>query len=370
MLAAAAGVARAGEAVPPEGPAKAEEPAAAIVEVSYDRGLRLRAPDGTLDLRVKAVLQPEARLFSVPAEAGRELEAAFLVRRARLVLEGTALLPTLGFKLQLGLDRAEPALRDAYVEYALAPGVLHLRAGKYKRPFSRQQIASGTELAFVERSFTNALYEAGRDVGVMASNDYERAPRLEWALGVFNGFEEVPGVPRLFKPSVVGRIGYNSADYEAYDEVDLEGGALRYSFAGSARLDLDVDGGQDARLLTQLDGVLKLYGVSALAALYLTTSQADLRIPAPGGPSLGLHAQMSYVLQDVLGAADIGPSARYSFAAPFFGAPRLHEGVAGCNVFILDHALKWQSDVFVVVDEGLGAAAFDVGARTQLTMVF
>jgi hypothetical protein len=62
-----------------------------------------------------------------------------------------------------------------------------LRAGQWKRPFSRQQIGSSGRLELTDRSITDKAFGAGRDIGLAVHNNYEKSPDLEWALGVFNG---------------------------------------------------------------------------------------------------------------------------------------------------------------------------------------
>lgn len=355
--------------------------------VSYDGGLRLKDAVGRYDAKLQVGLQPLLELESLDeGAAGRALEAAFLLRRARVTLGGRALLPALSFKLQLGFDRGAVTLKDGWLEYALIDDVLELRVGQWKRPFSRQQITSGFAQQFVDRAITNSAFDAGRDIGIALKNNYERSPTFEYVLGVFNGTGESPrllgdvlvdeegvgeivrgrltNVPTLFRPAIVGRVAYNFGDIKGYAEPDLEGGGLRLSVGMSGRADFDLDGGDDGQLLGEIDAILKMGGLSASGAIFGSLEQEGEGFFEQAPSALGLCAQTGYVILD-----RYEPAARYAVVAPF-GEPRLHELTAGFSVYFLGHAFKWMNDVSLLTTEGDDVFETDVRFRSMLQARF
>ena len=85
-----------------------------------------------------------------------------------------------------GDTRGQPALQDAFLEYAITPLVV-VQAGQYKRPFSRDFLTSSTESLTFERVLPHDRFFIGRDIGVMLHNDFADSPGFEYAVGVFNG---------------------------------------------------------------------------------------------------------------------------------------------------------------------------------------
>lgn len=336
----------------------------APVVVGYEGGLYAQDPAGRWRARLRINLQP--RLFATTVdEAGNEaLVAAFVLRRARVTLSGSALLPALSFRLQTAFDLGVVQLTDAWVQYALVDDLLSLRAGRWKRPFSRPFIGSSFELEFVDLPITERAFDAGRDLGVALGNDYEQSPPLEYVIGVFNGDEVPVEVALPFRPAVVGRLGVNLGGIDGYEEADFEGGPLRLAVAASGRLDLDLDGSGDGRVLAEVDGVAKAYGGSMSAGLYLELAQQGAGALALAPSQVGARVQGGYVY---LGTLE--PALRYAVVAPV-GGVRRHEGVAAFSVYFVEHAFKWQSDFSLLVFEDAGAVTTGARARTQLTFSF
>ncbi len=110
----------------------------------------------------------------------------FRIRRARLatIVEVDGLL-----EAELDFDLSDtPALKDAALELHAARW-LRVKAGQFKKPFSRLSLTGPTRLALISRGHGNELISGdlsygGRDLGVMASG---RISRFRYAIGVFNG---------------------------------------------------------------------------------------------------------------------------------------------------------------------------------------
>ena len=120
----------------------------------------------------------------------------FRVPTARLGLEWKQ---SRMLRAELEIDAAEDqgsttawsSLRDAYVQVQPVRQ-FRLRAGQFKKPFSRLELTPRRRLRLVERGISNHwvvedLGYGDRDVGVETSGRFGEKIRLSYALGVFNG---------------------------------------------------------------------------------------------------------------------------------------------------------------------------------------
>lgn len=234
---------------PSPGVAQEERSPATRAISGYQGGFFIRSDDDRFLLEILGVaqLRLDYKTLEEPRSGAREETLAFQVRRGRIVLQGHAFTERLSWKLQVALDQGSLDLRDLYLDYALIPEVLRLRAGQWKRPFSRQFLASGTQQELVERAITHNRFATGRDLGIALHNGTPRSG-WEWAAGVFNGTGdaarlegtvevdlatgegvitggELTNIPDMLHPMVVARVAFNDA-IAGYSEGDLEGGSL------------------------------------------------------------------------------------------------------------------------------------------------
>ncbi len=82
-------------------------------------------------------------------------------------------------------------LRDAYAEVKPLDE-LKLRMGQFKKPFGRLALTSQRKLILVDRGVSHQwmvrdLGYGGRDIGLEVHGDLLDAPRIEYAVGAFNG---------------------------------------------------------------------------------------------------------------------------------------------------------------------------------------
>lgn len=135
--------------------------------------------------------QPED---SASQDADNEYTNEFLIRRARFKLMWepeswlTAVLQVGGFHRMDGVRRL---LRDAYLHFSPL-SYLQMRAGFFKKPFSRLALRSSGKLRIVERGEGNELIlddlgYGGRDIGVQFSGRLIPSLKLNYELGFFNG---------------------------------------------------------------------------------------------------------------------------------------------------------------------------------------
>ena len=355
-------------------------------EAGYDKGFFIRSADGDFTLRPQGVLQPQLQLESVDEPDKRDTDQAFLLRRARLIFSGHAYDRDLSWKFQADFGQGAVSLKDFYVDYAAVPGTLHLRAGQWKRPFSRQFLISGTRQEFVDRAITSKASGASRDVGVAVHNGSPAG--FEYALGVFNGTGDggrlsgvvvvdpatgegdiesgkFSNVPDKFHPAVVARVGFNGEGMKGYSEADLEGGPARFAVGASSLLDLDADGDDVSGLRGEVDYVLKVHGFSTTGAAYASTAQDGAGLGDQSLDSLGFHVQAGYVLGE-----RYQPAVRYALVAPNGADNNEQEIAAAFSVYFFGHNLKLQTDAAALTHEDPQGGRSDYRVRTLLQLAY
>jgi phosphate-selective porin OprO/OprP len=117
-------------------------------------------------------------------QAGNHPPDTFLVRRARLSLEGK-LERYFDFKVEGDFaDTTSTLLRDFYINVHRIDE-FQLRFGQFKEPFSQEELRSDSYQDFVERSMVNNLVPS-RSPGLMASGVIDKGV-FEYQIGAFNG---------------------------------------------------------------------------------------------------------------------------------------------------------------------------------------
>ena len=376
--------------------------------VGYDKGFFLQDEKGLFRLVIGARIQGRLAFERVEShetdDAGEDVAATtnedsyqFSIPQARLKLSGHVFSERVAYNVQPDFgNKGYPALISAYGDFGLVPDVLHLRVGQWERPFSRQQITSSGSFHLVDRAITDKAFGAGRDLGVAFHNNYEKSPKLEWALGVFNGAGDKPwfdggfegtgatdedgnitvegdvsskakptNVPDKLRPALVARIGFNTGKIKGYSEADLEGGPFRFGMAASVQADFDAAYEQTAATRGELDFIMKVRGFSLDGAVYVASAQdgdgfADQRYAA-----WGLHAQAGYVI-----AGRVEPVIRYALVDLDGDDNNSQEILGGLSIYFFKHNLKWQTEAGSVLRQDPAGALDDVVLRTQLGLAF
>ncbi len=381
----------------PEAPAATVEPAAdpagtptsmpdepPTVSAGYDKGFTLATSDDQFELKAGVRSQFRIEVFKAD-EDDAEFESHFVIPRLRLQLEGFAFGKANTYKVEFDMgNKGSPTLKDFFINHAFSDTV-QIRAGQWKKPFSRHEIVSDFGSEFNERAIANEWAGAGRDLGVAVHSGYEKSPDgIEWAAGVFNGTGEKPkqtvtcedpmdpntcvpstpsNVPADFDPELVARVGYNMGGIKGYSEGDLEEGPMRLGVAAGYRLNFnqlqkDAD---DALLLEhgiELDGLLKVAGFDAQAGLFfLKVGDADL--------DLGFLVQAGYFVVPKVA----------QFAARFSLIPdaavtdeSLMETRLAFDWYFQGHNFKWMTDAGFL--SSTAAETNDIQVRSQLQLVF
>lgn len=128
--------------------------------LTFDRRPTLHVPGGEIELRARV----DALLLSPSDRQGLDADAQWQSRRVEV--DGT-FFKKLEFELAFEPgDSVEPEGHQ-YVNYRFSRR-LEIRAGRFKMPFSRDELTGSANLDFVLRSMAARQIAPGRDVGVMA----------------------------------------------------------------------------------------------------------------------------------------------------------------------------------------------------------
>lgn len=369
---------------PPIAPESPPVPPAEIEPLAgYDKGFFIRSADELFALKLQGRVQ--ARFTYEVVEDGDDA-SAFEIARARLKGSGHAFSEDIEYMFQFDFGKGNVTLKDFIVDYELGART-YLRAGQWKRPFSRQQITSSGSLELVDRSITDKAFGGGRDIGVAIHNDYDAAPAgIEWVAGVFNGTGDKPvfsgdvvvdpvtgegevvgggfsNVPDMLAPMIVTRLGWNSAAKEGYKEADFKGGPLRWGVGASGLVEFDADDDDDSSVRGEIDYYAKVEGVSTTGGLYVATAQDDTDFADQSYDAVGFHVQGGYMIDDTF-----QPVVRLAMVAPDGDDNNTLELAGGLSLYKFEHGFKWQTDATLLSHEGTSTTDFLI--RTQLQLSF
>jgi len=107
-----------------------------------------------------------------------------IIRRIRTVLQGR-LARHYEFKIEYDFGRGKQALTDGYLNLAHIEEA-QVRMGKFKVPFSVEELTSSNSIRFVERSIVSRAFAPSRKIGVAI---HGKAGAFGYQAGVFDGSE-------------------------------------------------------------------------------------------------------------------------------------------------------------------------------------
>jgi phosphate-selective porin OprO and OprP len=155
---------------------KAEAPSLSV----GDQGFSFKVPDGAFSLKLRGLLQADARGFG--GDEALQASDTFLIRRFRPTLEGT-LFSLVDFRLVPELAGTASVL-DATVDLRVRPW-LRVRVGKFKAPVGLERLQSDADLPLVERALDQNL-SSQRDVGLQLWGE-AAGGLVSYAAGIVNG---------------------------------------------------------------------------------------------------------------------------------------------------------------------------------------
>lgn len=374
------------------------------------RAEELRPPALELELggddRVRAQLAAQLRASAAGGE-DTDVAGTIALQRVRPGLRATLLEQRLSVALTLNTSPAALELVELWAEGVIEPGVLRVRAGQWKVPFTRYRSRSFTDLAFVDWARTVTVpFGAEHALGIALAGTLR--PGTEWDLGVFAGEpsrashgtglaatygERVPNLSDLgalravdrVHPELVGRITQRLGGREE------NGVDVTLSVAG----DLAPEPRRDLALRLAPELSARHGNVSGLVVLYagLAPIGADTLAPALFGvlaeiaveplPQLGLAlryartARTAALLDDARRhAAQLvtdAPAEEHDTVverAARIGREHAEQELAlGASWRMLGRALQLQGDAAWLTSEGEGSATHGFRLRLQLQLV-
>ena len=165
--------------------AAAAAPAAPKLTIS-DKGFTLASADGANAIKLRGLVQFDSRLFF--GDNGL-VNNSFLLRRARLITEGT-FAKNFSFQLVPELGGGSGTAASAFTILDANLGVtvnkaLQFKFGKFKAPVGLELLQSDSWTFFDERSLVTNLVP-NRDIGAQASGDLLNGT-VNYTVGIFNG---------------------------------------------------------------------------------------------------------------------------------------------------------------------------------------
>jgi phosphate-selective porin OprO/OprP len=168
----------------------------------WSNGFFLRSADKAYQLRITGQIQTDYRAFLDGPDA-TDIDS-FLVRRARLGIEAN-MFEYYEFRLLPDFGLGQPRIQDSYLNVHYWD-VFQVEAGKFKQPFSYEQLIQDRFVPTMERSLIDQLAPA-RDVGLMVHGQRLLDNRFDYACSVSNG--QINGDFDINDPKdVVGRVAY------------------------------------------------------------------------------------------------------------------------------------------------------------------
>ena len=151
---------------------------------------RAPAPDYRLKGKIGGELQVDAAAFSEHGDL-EGFSDGIEVRRFRVYTKGDFfLLIPIAYKLKFGITNNKFDLEDFYLRIKDVPLIQTLQFGHFTGPFSLENLASNTDITFMEAGSPVEAFAPGNKAGVQAAGT-EFADRLTWALGWFADGETV-----------------------------------------------------------------------------------------------------------------------------------------------------------------------------------
>jgi phosphate-selective porin OprO/OprP len=148
----------------------------------WDNGFYLRSKDWQFDLRITGQVQADYHAYPTPGDA-TDIDT-FIVRRARLGIDADVF-RYFEFRLLPDFGQQQPTITDAFINVHPI-NEFQVSVGKFKQPFSYEQLIQDRFVPTTERSLIDQLVPQ-RDEGLMVHGEGLFAGRVDWAASVFNG---------------------------------------------------------------------------------------------------------------------------------------------------------------------------------------
>jgi phosphate-selective porin OprO and OprP len=148
----------------------------------WNNGFFIQSPDKQFVLRITGQIQTDYRAY---LDKGDNTDIdTFLLRRARLGIESDVA-QHYEFRFLPDFGQGQATIQDSYLNVHYWDA-FQVEAGKFKQPFSYEQLIQDRYVPTNERSLIDQLVPA-RDVGVMLQGEGLFDHRFDWAVSVSDG---------------------------------------------------------------------------------------------------------------------------------------------------------------------------------------
>jgi phosphate-selective porin OprO/OprP len=148
-----------------------------------DKGFILASPDAASSLRIRGLVQVDARAFG---DGNVNNNDALLLRRGRLGVEGR-LNKTTDYQLIGEFGKSSAEILEANVTLTYSPE-FQVKLGRFKTPVGLEQLQGDAAALFIERSLVSQI-APNRDIGVQVAGDLNKGA-VSYAIGLFNGIQD------------------------------------------------------------------------------------------------------------------------------------------------------------------------------------
>ncbi len=164
---------------PTAGAPGAEEGKKLEPTAGYKDGFFIKSEDGNFEVRLNEWLRTQYRSWSV---GDTRRDDTFAIPEAETSLHATLFKK---YTLRVNYDLATSRLLDGFLNIAFSPAV-QVQMGRFKEPFSLEEMTSGSMLECIRRSLPNNLTPR-RDMGLMVFGKLFKGDILSYQAGIFNG---------------------------------------------------------------------------------------------------------------------------------------------------------------------------------------
>jgi phosphate-selective porin OprO/OprP len=211
-------------------------------------------------------------------------------RQARLYARGTAF-GRLAWKGDY--DFAAGTVKDVWVSLKKVPMVGNIKVGRFKEPFSLEQMMSLRFITFMERSLADT-FSPGRSMGIQF-NDVIMDKKMTWAIGVFRQMEDEFGDTVGFSDASAYQLTARGTAAPLYE---MGGEQVVHLGLGYSHKFRDVGGGEDLRWRARPESHLAQRVADSGALDSQGANLLNVEAAAVAGP-LSLQAEYSSAWTDL-----------------------------------------------------------------------
>ena len=160
-----------------------------------ESGFKATSADKNFQLRIRGLIQTDARLYFDEKGPGNTAYDSFILRRVRPIIEATVakdydavFVPEFGGSYGIGAASSSvpaPTILDAYLNAKIVGNAVQLRVGKFKSPIGLDLLQEDANRPLIESSFPTYLVP-NRDIGLEVHGNIQNG-LVSYQLGVFNG---------------------------------------------------------------------------------------------------------------------------------------------------------------------------------------